>query len=177
MSKIKLVFATGLYREFGNGDSLPWNHLAIDFKQFKEDTLNSIVVMGGATWKSLPKALPKRINVVLSRDPVWNKADEVPDIRMKGDLQSIIQELKTNYPDKDICIIGGVSLIKEAIDFADEVHISTIVAVDGPFPHTVDMPLEVLVKLDEQYKEFKLQLINIDENNISMWSHRKLKRK
>ena len=53
----------------GKGNDLPW-HYSADLKLFKKRTLNGTVIMGRNTWDSLPrKPLPKRDNVILTRDP------------------------------------------------------------------------------------------------------------
>ena len=57
----------------GADGALPW-HLPEDLARFKALTLGSTVVMGRATWESLPAAvrpLPGRHNVVLTRQPGW----------------------------------------------------------------------------------------------------------
>ena len=50
----------------GKGGALPW-HYSADMKHFKEQTSGSAVVMGRRTWASLKRALPRRLNIVLSR--------------------------------------------------------------------------------------------------------------
>lgn len=128
---IKVVFAYGatpdMKMAFGKGDGLPWPHCKEDMQNFKKLTEGCVVLMGANTWKSLPKSLPGRVNVVMSKYMPDNKAGEVPDQIFHGDLYNALHDLQSSYPDKDICVIGGVSLILEAIDYADEVHASQIV--------------------------------------------------
>lgn len=53
----------------GRGGTLPWHHPE-DLAFFKRTTLDGTVVMGRKTWDSLPRRpLPRRHNVVISRDP------------------------------------------------------------------------------------------------------------
>ncbi|MEB0161221.1 dihydrofolate reductase, partial [Pseudomonas sp. AH2 (2023)] len=51
----------------GKDGKLPW-HYPADLKFFKETTLNQTVVMGRKTYESIGKPLPKRLNIVLSRN-------------------------------------------------------------------------------------------------------------
>lgn len=46
-----------------------------DLQKFKEHTLNCLVVMGRKTCESLPqgKPLPGRVNIVLTRDPLFKR--------------------------------------------------------------------------------------------------------
>ena len=151
MSKVRLVFAQGTNREFGNGDGLPWGHCKSDFKSFREDTMDSICLMGSKTWESLPTTLVGRVNAVMSRNPVWNKKDECPDFRMKGDLASAIYELKMNYPDKDINIIGGLSMLEEGLDFADEIYMSMVLPSSQRFPATRYMSIDFYLKMKSMF--------------------------
>lgn len=61
-------------RVIGRGGEIPW-HLPEDFKWFKELTTGGIVLMGRKTFESLPKPLPNRTNVVLTRAPRRLAAD------------------------------------------------------------------------------------------------------
>ena len=50
-----------------DGD-LPW-HIPDDLRWFKGVTRGHAIIMGRKTWQSLPKPLPRRLNVVLTRSP------------------------------------------------------------------------------------------------------------
>ncbi len=63
------IVAMNKDRCIGKGNDLPW-HYSADLKLFKKRTLNGTIVMGRKTWDSLPrKPLPKRDNVILTRQP------------------------------------------------------------------------------------------------------------
>lgn len=67
---VHLIWAEARNRVIGAGNAIPWR-LPEDQKMFRERTTGSVVVMGRATWESLPprfRPLPKRTNVVLSRN-------------------------------------------------------------------------------------------------------------
>ena len=66
MSVISHLVAMAKNRVIGVNNDLPWS-LPEDLKHFKEYTLNKPIVMGRKTFESLPKALPNRKNIVLSR--------------------------------------------------------------------------------------------------------------
>ena len=80
-----------------------------DRKLFRELTLGKVVIMGRKTWLSLPhKPLPGRTNVVVSRHTI--------SLRKALEL----------YKDKDICIIGGGKVYKQAMRYADELSLTVI---------------------------------------------------
>lgn len=71
MSGLGLVWAQSADAVIGVDGTLPW-HLPEDMAHFREVTAGALVVMGRATWASLPprfRPLPGRVNVVLSRTP------------------------------------------------------------------------------------------------------------
>lgn len=68
-----MIWAEARDRVIGAGGSIPW-HLPGEQAMFKERTMGAAVVMGRATWDSLPervRPLPGRRNVVLTCDPAW----------------------------------------------------------------------------------------------------------
>lgn len=80
-----------------------------DRKLFRDLTLGKVIIMGRKTWLSLPrKPLPGRTNVVVSRHTI--------SLRKALEL----------YKDKDICIIGGGKVYKQAIRYADELSLTVI---------------------------------------------------
>jgi len=58
-------------RLIGANGTLPW-HLPEDLAFFKKTTLGHPVLMGRKTFESIGKPLPKRKNIVLTRDKNWS---------------------------------------------------------------------------------------------------------
>ncbi len=65
---MKAVAAMSLNRVIGAGGAIPW-YLPEDFRWFKKLTTGGFVVMGRKTFDSLPRPLPNRTNIVLTRGP------------------------------------------------------------------------------------------------------------
>jgi dihydrofolate reductase len=64
---IGLIVAINPQGIIGKGGTIPW-HYKGDFRRFKRVTMDSAVLMGRATWDSLPRRpLPGRRNLVLTR--------------------------------------------------------------------------------------------------------------
>ena len=63
-----IALVAALDRDFaiGKGNALPW-HLSDDLKRFKALTLGKPLLMGRRTAESLGRALPGRLNLVLTR--------------------------------------------------------------------------------------------------------------
>ena len=85
----------------GKNGKLPW-HYSSDLKFFKQTTLNNTIVMGFNTWQSIGKALPNRLNVVLSRA---NSIANQPSVLLLRDSEEVLALAK--YLNGDLFIIGG----------------------------------------------------------------------
>jgi len=117
---VKAILACDSDWGIGKDGGLPWPHNPADLKWFKQSTLNHTVVMGKATWDSLPvKPLPNRVNVVVSSSDILAKVDvlSISDLRRR---------LSSMDSDQDVWIIGGARLIESMMDYIDEFHLSQI---------------------------------------------------
>ena len=117
---IRAILACDENWGIGKSGALPWPHNPADLKWFKASTLNHTIVMGKATWDSLPvKPLPNRVNVVVSSSNILAKVDVVSI----SDLRRRVSSMDT---DQDVWIIGGARLIEGMMDYIDEFHLSQI---------------------------------------------------
>ena len=69
---ISLIAAMDQNRLIGKGNCLPWR-LPADMRHFRKLTLGKPVVMGRRTFESIGKPLAKRTNIVLTRDPAFQR--------------------------------------------------------------------------------------------------------
>lgn len=97
----------------GKDGKLPW-HYPADLKFFKQTTLENAVVMGFNTWKSIGKPLPKRLNIVLSRNAGIENLPEVLLLRSKEETLAL-----SKYLNCDLFIIGGAKTYE---NFADAIE-------------------------------------------------------
>ena len=85
----------------GKDGKLPW-HYPADLKFFKQTTLNHAVVMGFHTWTSIGKPLPKRLNIILSRQAEIESQPNVLLLRSQEEALSLAEFLNG-----DLFVIGG----------------------------------------------------------------------
>jgi dihydrofolate reductase len=160
--RIKAIMAISSFGEFSNNEgSMPWGNRppsAADGKHFAAYTKDCVVVMGSETWKSLPFYLKGRVNVVLSTKPdlVAAHADGIyPDEIINTKFENMFNLLKKRYPDKTICVIGGLGIIQRVmLAHIDELSITT---VHNDFGTGRDIDLSQLAGL---MKRSKLQWID-----------------
>ena len=122
----------------GRDNTLPWPHNPADLKWFKDNTLNSVIVMGRNTWESLPfKPLPNRENVVITSSDVSPEgADVVCDLRS---FNKILPQMQAQG--KDVWIIGGGQLVNAMLPYIEEIWLSRI---SGTYNCDTFLPRELI---------------------------------
>lgn len=111
---ITIVVATGLEGEIGKDNQLLW-HLPADLKHFKNITTGKPIIMGRKTFESIGKALPDRLNVVVSRQ----KLDIPEGVLLANSLEEAVDLCGQA---EEICIIGGGNIYDQAIKFANKLE-------------------------------------------------------
>lgn len=123
---IQIVFAhgTGASPEapFGLDQGLPWNHNSEDLKHFKKVTENSVLIMGGRTFESLPGVLPGRDHYVISTGTPLAKNGKSPHSAFSGDTIEAALKAAIWYAEREghtkVSIIGGPEIIYAALPYA-----------------------------------------------------------
>ena len=105
-------------RVIGRAGTLPW-HLPEDLAFFKRTTTGYPIVMGRKTYESIGRPLPKRRNIVLTRDKNWS-ATGVEVIHSAADLDQL-PEL-----DGEVFIIGGAEIYAAFMGRLDALLVSHI---------------------------------------------------
>lgn len=122
---LTLVWAQTPEGVIGSGNALPW-HVPEDMARFRELTRGHPVVMGRATWESLPerfRPLPGRVNVVLTRDPSY----VAPGAQVVTSPDAALRLVAG----RDAWVIGGGQVYAAFERWADVVE-QTVVDLDVP---------------------------------------------
>lgn len=108
----------------GRDNTLPW-HLPDELRRFKALTVGHAVIMGRATWESLPtKPLPDRQNIVLTRNRLY--------VAPGADIAFSLPEALEAVDGESAFVIGGASVFDDALGLADRLEVTLIHAdVDG----------------------------------------------
>ncbi len=115
---ISIIAAIGKNNELGKDNNLIW-HIKGDLKHFKELTMHKKIVMGAATYKSLPKKLEGREYIILSKS-----LKNIDDGQIYSDFDELIKYLNTL--DEEIMIIGGASIYELFLPYADVLYLTEI---------------------------------------------------
>jgi len=118
MPRVVLVAALDRGHAIGRGNQLPW-HLPEDLKRFKALTLGKPILMGRRTAESLGRALPKRRNLVLTRNGSAPFADMLP-------VPSIDAALAASADAADLMVIGGGEVFSAMLPMATAMHLTWV---------------------------------------------------
>ena len=130
--QVTLFAALDRNHAIGKGNALPW-HLPDDLRRFKALTLGKPVLMGRRTAESLGRALPGRLNLVLTR------SGRVPFSGMQV-VETLDEALSVAGPGQadELCVIGGGEIFALALQRATRMCLTWVDTVvedaDAWFP-------------------------------------------
>jgi dihydrofolate reductase len=120
---ITIVVARASNGVIGKDGGLPW-HISADLKRFKALTMGTVLVMGRKTFDSLPKLLPGRRHIVITRDPNW-RAEGV-EVAHKAEDALVMAG------DEPVSVIGGADIFRLFMGLAGGVELTEVLAdVEG----------------------------------------------
>jgi len=125
-----------------------------DMKFFRETTSGHVVVMGRKTLESFPnkKPLPKRVNIVMTRDKNYSVDGAV----IVHDMDELKAEL-AKYESDDIFVIGGETVYKQLEPLCDTALITKIdyrFQADAYFPNLDEIDGWEMVEESEEQTYF-----------------------
>ena len=128
--EIILIAAVDKNLAIGKDGKIPWE-VKEDLKFFRENTEDSAIIMGRATFDSIGRPLPKRKNIVMTR--TFKGREGVIEVNSSKDA---LEQAKS-YSEK-INIIGGEYIYKEILPLATKLLITEIdievISPDAFFP-------------------------------------------
>ena len=126
-----IIVAVADNNAIGKDNALLW-HISEDMRFFRRQTLGSPVIMGRKTFESIGRALPGRVNVVISRS--FSTGEEVEVVASLEDAFKVAES--TNL--EKCFIMGGGQIYEQAMQVADRLivtHVHTVIEdADTFFP-------------------------------------------
>jgi dihydrofolate reductase len=128
--QIVLIAAVAENGVIGRDGVMPWR-IKSDMRHFRTLTMDKPVVMGRKTYLSLSlKPLPKRTNIVVSRDAAFT----APGVLVAQSLDAALAAARGDAMRRgtDIMVIGGAAIYAQAMPLADRLEITRIhLKMDG----------------------------------------------
>ena len=122
--EIVLVVAIAENGVIGADGAIPWR-LRSDMKRFKALTVDKPVVMGRKTFISIGRPLPRRTNIVVTRDPDFRAAGAVVTHSFKDAGAIALGDALRRFA-TEIAIIGGTEIFAQWMDDADRLEITEV---------------------------------------------------
>jgi len=116
--EITLIAAASENNALGRDNQLIW-HISEDLKRFKKLTQGHAIIMGRKTFESMPKALPKRKNIILTR----NKEYKAQDAWVANNIK---EALKLTEGDLQPFVIGGGEIYSLFLSIADTIELTRV---------------------------------------------------
>jgi len=126
------IVAVSRNRVIGKNNGLPWN-MPSDAQYFHDVTMGHPVIMGRKNYEANRKALPGRLNIVITRRKDFSPDDAVI-VNSIDEALRIAKAAKGDKPEiiREIFIVGGGEIYRQTLDIADRIYITVIdTVVDG----------------------------------------------
>lgn len=116
---ISLMVAHDPSYVIGKDNKLPW-HIPEDLAYFKKHTVGKGMVMGRNTYESIGRPLPKRRNIIVTRNNDYQAegADVVHTIEDAIRLAESVHD--------EVMVIGGEQIFRSVLPIADRLYITLI---------------------------------------------------
>jgi len=117
VSLVAMIVARAENGAIGRDGTLPWR-IPDDLRHFKALTMGTPMVMGRKTFYSLPRILPGRRHIVLTRDPDWS----AEGAEVANDPAGAIALADAPR----VSIIGGVAIFRLFEPIADLIELTEV---------------------------------------------------
>lgn len=118
--KIAMIAAMANNRVIGKDNQMPW-HMPADLAHFKRTTLGKPVIMGRKTYESIGRALPGRLNIVITTDTSYQLADA----EVVNSIEDALNQAQQQAPE-EVMIIGGGKIYSSLLAKADRLYLTLI---------------------------------------------------
>ena len=114
---ITAVVAISENHVIGKGNKLLW-HISNDLKHFKEITSGHTVIMGRKTYESVGKPLPRRRNIIVTRQAITIEGCEV--------VNSIEAALALCKDEQEVFIVGGAEIYRQSLHLTNRIYLTIV---------------------------------------------------
>lgn len=124
---ISIIAAMDQNRVIGNNNALIWD-IPEDMKWFRNTTRGKPVIMGRKTFESIGRLLPKRLNIIISRQEGYS-LPEFPEAKTANSLEDALKIATDSAQEnslEEVCIIGGAQIYALGLPLADRLYLTHI---------------------------------------------------
>lgn len=118
---LSIIVAKAENNIIGGDNKLLW-HISEDLKRFREITTGHTIIMGRKTFESLPKILPNRHHVVITRDV--NFSVDSDQVTIVHDLNEVLNKYENS--EDEAFIIGGGEIYNLLFPYAKKLYLTKV---------------------------------------------------
>lgn len=131
-----------------------------DMERFKRLTTGHVVIMGRKTFESIGRALPNRMNIVVTSRP-----DELKDkgVFAVPSLREAFYLAEDKEP-REVFVIGGQKIFEQTIGRADRLYLTVVEGnpdADTYFPDYSEFK-NILFEKDGEYDNLKYKFLDLE---------------
>ena len=144
-----IIVAISDNNAIGKNNELLW-HISEDLRFFRRTTLGWPVIMGRKTFESIGRALPGRVNVVISRGFTTGE-----DVEVVGSLEEAFATAESTNLEKCF-VMGGGQIYAQALELADRLvvtHVHTVIEDADTFFPPIDPQVWAVAQRSELFTD------------------------
>ncbi len=117
---VSCIVATAHNNVIGKDNDIPW-YLPADLKYFKKTTIGKHILMGRKCYQSIGNPLPKRTNIIVTRDPYFISSNCLIASSIEEGL-----EMAYDNGEKECFIIGGGTIYEQTQKLWDRLYLTQV---------------------------------------------------
>ncbi|NLL30758.1 MAG: dihydrofolate reductase [Clostridiales bacterium] len=118
---LSIIVAKASNNVIGGNNDLLWR-IPQDLKRFKEITTGHTIIMGRKTFESLPRVLPNRKHIVITRDKNFKVDSDM--VHIVNDISSVLDKFKDS--DEEAFVIGGGEIYKLLLPYCKKLYLTRV---------------------------------------------------
>jgi dihydrofolate reductase len=144
-----IIIAISDNNAIGRDNQLLW-HISEDLRFFRRQTLGWPIIMGRQTFESIGRALPGRVNIVISRNFTTGE-----DVAVTGSLEEAFEVAQSTNLEKCF-VMGGGQIYAQALEKADRLvvtHVHTVIEDADTFFPPIDLSVWKVTNRSELFTD------------------------
>lgn len=117
---VSAIVAVAKNNVIGKDNQIPW-YLPADLAYFKRTTLGHHILMGRNSFRSIGRPLPKRTNVVITRDPYF----AAEGVLVAHSIEEALAIAAANG-EQEAFIIGGGAIYQDSMHLLDRLYLTEV---------------------------------------------------
>lgn len=129
MTSFKVIACFNKKRVLGKDGHLIWR-IGNDLANFKRQTCGNVVIMGRATYESLPNGEPlkDRVNIILTHNEDFGIDPKYENVYIVHSVNDVVELCEAFFSEKELFVIGGESIYRQFMDedLVDEMRLTIV---------------------------------------------------